>query len=84
MIDKKTAQVTMSLEDYESMDCSVNAYKKLTQRLKNISSVTIDWLTSEGAKIVVNKKDIEKLVIEYTPDDCEFDGIEDKIEVEWK
>ena len=82
MIDKKTAQVTMSLEDYESMDCSVRAYKKLTQRLKNISYV--DWLTSEEAKIVVNKKDIEKLVIEYTPDDCEFDGIEDKIEVEWK
>jgi hypothetical protein len=82
MINKKNITVTMTMEDYEALDLYVKAYKELRNRLKNISYV--DSLTSEGAKIVVNKKKIEQLLIEYTPDDCEFDGIEDKIEVEWK
>ena len=81
MINKKRIKVTMSLEDYEYLDWYVEAYEKLRNKIKN--SAYINQITSDGAEIVIRKTPIEDLVIEYLPDDVEFDGIEDAIKITW-
>jgi hypothetical protein len=82
MIEKKNVQVTMSLEDYESLDWFVKAYKELRYKVKQ--SAYIDYMTSEKIKIIINKDNIEKIVTEYLLDDCEFDGYsKEDFEFEW-
>ena len=80
-MDKNNIFVKMTMKDYEELEGYQKSYKQLMNGIKTCGY--IDSITTNNATIVISSSNLQVLLFEMLPSNCEFEHL-DINDVEFK